>query len=185
VPRFQTATREVEEAPPEVPAEPPTLEALVAAHFRFVWRLVRRLGVIDPDDAAQEVFLVAMRRLADIETGRERAFLGGVATRVASQARRTQARRRQADVPAPDVASIEPSPAEHVAAGEARALLDEILADMPLELRAVFVLFELEGVSMAEIAAALEIPPGTVASRLARARTHFHAGARRVQRGGR
>ncbi|MFT3771354.1 MAG: sigma factor-like helix-turn-helix DNA-binding protein [Minicystis sp.] len=51
---------------------------------------------------------------------------------------------------------------------------------MPLDLRAVFVLFELEQATMAEIAAMLDLPPGTVASRLRRAREHFQAAARRI-----
>jgi RNA polymerase sigma-70 factor (ECF subfamily) len=45
----------------------------------------------------------------------------------------------------------------------------------------VFVLYELEGLSMAEIAGLLELPPGTVASRLRRAREEFHAQARRLR----
>ena len=61
----------------------------------FVWRTQRRLGVrpADADDAVQEVFVVAARRLGDIENGRERAFLFGIAARVASTRRRTLRRR--------------------------------------------------------------------------------------------
>jgi RNA polymerase sigma-70 factor (ECF subfamily) len=44
---------------------------------------------------------------------------------------------------------------------------------LSLELRAVFVLYELEDFTMAEIARTLELPPGTVASRLRRARETF------------
>jgi RNA polymerase sigma-70 factor, ECF subfamily len=64
----------------------------------------------------------------------------------------------------------DPGPDELVDRDRARAALDAILAAMPLELRAVFVLYELEQLTMAEIAALLELPPGTVASRLRRAR---------------
>src|SRR4051812_22450577 len=55
--------------------------AMVAAHFDTVWRAVKRLGVPagGVDDAAQEVFIVAARKLADIEVGRERGYLLGVA----------------------------------------------------------------------------------------------------------
>ena len=69
--------------------------ALVAAHFDAVWRAVKRLGVPagGVDDAAQEVFIVAARKLADIEVGRERGYLLGVAVRVASDARRAARRR--------------------------------------------------------------------------------------------
>jgi RNA polymerase sigma-70 factor (ECF subfamily) len=52
---------------------------------------------------------------------------------------------------------------------------------MPVELSAVFVLFELEGLTMAEIAPLLSLAPGTVASRLRRAREDFRDRARRVR----
>jgi RNA polymerase sigma-70 factor (ECF subfamily) len=63
----------------------------------------------------------------------------------------------------------------------ARELLDEILAAMTMELRLVFVLFEVEQLTMAEIARMLELPPGTVASRLRRAREDFAARVRRIE----
>jgi RNA polymerase sigma-70 factor (ECF subfamily) len=59
-------------------------------------------------------------------------------------------------------------------------MLDRVLADMDLDLRAVFVLYEIEEVTMAEIATVLQIPPGTVASRLRRAREDFLARVRRL-----
>jgi RNA polymerase sigma-70 factor (ECF subfamily) len=55
----------------------------------------------------------------------------------------------------------------------AAAILDRLLAAMELDLRAVFVLDEIEEMSRAEIAQVLGIPEGTVASRLRRARQDF------------
>jgi RNA polymerase sigma-70 factor (ECF subfamily) len=55
----------------------------------------------------------------------------------------------------------------------ARALLDQVMADMPDDLREVFVLFEIEEISIQDIATTLEIPIGTVGSRLRRARQAF------------
>ena len=63
----------------------------------------------------------------------------------------------------------------------ARALLDEILEAMPLELRAVFTLFELEQLTMAQIAPLLGVPQGTVASRLRRAREVFVEHRKRLE----
>ena len=60
---------------------------------------------------------------------------------------------------------------------EARRVLDRILASMAEDLRDVFVMAELEEMTMADIAVALEIPPGTVASRLRRARAWFEQAA--------
>jgi RNA polymerase sigma-70 factor (ECF subfamily) len=60
-------------------------------------------------------------------------------------------------------------------------LLDEVLDAMTMDLRTVFVLFELEELPTAEIARLLEIPVGTAASRLRRAREEFHVLAKRVR----
>ncbi len=158
-------------------------------HFEFVWRSVRRLGVpdADVDDAVQQVFIVASRRLEEITLGSERAFLFGTAMRVAKHARRT--RRRRSEVPLEQEAEpghhaepAEPGPdaEELVAQRRARALLDEVLETLPLDVRAVFVLFELEEMRVPEIATLLGIPLGTAASRLRRGRELFQAGLARI-----
>ncbi|WP_437877438.1 RNA polymerase sigma factor [Sorangium sp. So ce513] len=170
--------------PPESRAAPGRLAALVTQHSAFVWRSLVRLGVprADAEDAVQQVFLVAARRLGDIEAGREPAFLFSTALRIASRARRTQQRRREVLEDEPhERADPAPGPEEMMARARARATLDAILDTMPLDLRAVFVLFELEQMTTAAIAALLELPGGTVASRLRRAREHFQAAVRRLE----
>jgi RNA polymerase sigma-70 factor, ECF subfamily len=154
------------------------LRALVAEHFDFIWRSLRRLGVptTDVDDCTQQVFWVAARKLEHIDEGSERAFLFSTALRVASDARRSRARRRE--VQEEDEAQRcdpGPSPDELADQRKARALLEQVLSSLPLDLRAVFVLFELEEMSTSEIAKLLDIPIGTVASRLRRAREEFQA----------
>jgi RNA polymerase sigma-70 factor (ECF subfamily) len=151
------------------------LSAMFHDHFDFVWRSVRRLGVPPEgvDDAAQEVFVVASRKLGAIVAGKEKAFLFGTAVRVASDARRAQNRRRRSPDEPPDTCDPTPPPDELVDRKRARELLDDVIAAIPDDVRPVFVLFELEGMTMAEIAAVLELPPGTVASRLRRAREVF------------
>ena len=162
------------------------LAAIFTTHYDFVWRSLRRLGVPDHavDDATQEVFVVVSRRLADIVAGKEKSFLFGTAVRVAADARRKQARRRE-DA-AVELAVADPgAPAdEQLDHKRARALLEEIVAGLPDDTRPVFVLYELEAMTMAEIAVWLELPPGTVASRLRRAREAFtHAIERHARRG--
>jgi RNA polymerase sigma-70 factor (ECF subfamily) len=147
-------------------------------------RSLRRLGVPElvVDDAAQEVFLVAARRLADIELGRERSFLFATALRVASDVRRAVARRGTlVDDTLEHIADDAPNPAELADRQRARAVLDRVLDAMELDLRAVFVLYELEEMTMAEIAATLDVPAGTVASRLRRARDAFQAAVARLK----
>jgi RNA polymerase sigma-70 factor, ECF subfamily len=165
--------------PPEASAEPAAAERLgelVRVEFAYVWRLCRRLGLSesDADDAAQHVFIVASRRLGDIRAGSERAFLYGVAVNAAAKIRKTRARRREeSDESLETHENPSPSAEELLDQRGARALLDRMLDAMPDELRAVFVLYEIEQQTTLQIAEVLEIPPGTAASRLRRAREDF------------
>jgi RNA polymerase sigma-70 factor, ECF subfamily len=161
------------------------LRELFDVHFEFVWRSLRRLGVATAviDDAAQEVFLVASRRLGDIQLGSERSFLFATAMRIASDARRRASKRQLVGEEALEHASDPtPGPDELADRRRQRELLDRVLAAMELDLRAVFVLYELEEMTMAEIATTLGLAPGTVASRLRRARDEFRATVTRMQR---
>jgi RNA polymerase sigma-70 factor (ECF subfamily) len=161
------------------------LRALVDAHHLFLWRCIRRMGVPtgQVDDAVQEVFWVAHRRLEDILPDRERAFLFGVAMKVASDVRRKRSRsREELDAAAIGAAvSGSPGPEEMLERQRARAQLDEVLEGLSDDARAVFVLVEMEGMTAPEIAALLEIPLGTVTSRLRRGREQFHGAALRVR----
>jgi len=167
---------------PDDGAEP--ARRLIEPHFAYVWRLCRRLGLSesDADDAAQQVFITASRRASDITPGRERAFLYGVAANVVAKSRHTRARRRETSHE--DVEAIEadlPALDELSDQRKARVLLDALLATMELELRVVFVLYEIEELTVAEIAATLGLPAGTAASRLRRAREDFSARLARLQ----
>ena len=150
------------------------VRALVERYFDSVWRALKRLGVPEGgvDDAAQQVFLVASRRLDEIEPHGERAYLLGVALRVAADARRALLRRRE--VPMDDSTALTAPPALPVEErlDEERALrqLSAHLAELPDEMREAFVLFELDELSAPEVAALLGVPVGTVASRVRRAR---------------
>lgn len=160
---------------------------LVRDHFAFVWRLLRRLGLpeSDADDAAQQVFLVAVTRLQDIESGRERSFLYGCALNWAAKWRATMNRGRR-DIPLDALeqeqgAASLSGPEEALDRQRARTLLDAVLRELPDQLRVVFVLFELEQLSSVEIAEVLGVPRGTVATRLRRAREEFQQRVRRLE----
>src|SRR5688500_3155134 len=128
------------------------ISTLFHQHFDLVWRTVRRLGVPPAavDDAAQEVFVVASRKLDVIEPGKEKAFLYGTAIRVAADARRAQTRRggSPADVELDTLGDGAPNPEDLVDQKRAREMLDEIIGRMPDDAREVFVLYELEGLTM-------------------------------------
>jgi RNA polymerase sigma-70 factor (ECF subfamily) len=153
-----------------------TLEQIYRQHFRFVWRALARLGVPERDlpDAVQDVFVVVHHKLADFEArSRVETWLYGICMRTASDRRRLASNRLEVygDAPEPLTDEVEASRAtEH---REGLALLEQILAALPIEQRAVFTLFEIEALPCEEIAALLEIPLGTVYSRLRLAREGF------------
>jgi RNA polymerase sigma-70 factor (ECF subfamily) len=168
-------------------AETMDLRSLFEMHYASMWRLLRRLGVRPDqvDDATQEVFWVAARRLSDIQPGCEHSFLYGVAVRVAAG----ELRRQKAAMPLAEVEQIpwlvdqRPSPEEQIWQRQAREILDDVLSQLPIDLRTVFVLHELEGLEVRPIAEIEEIPVGTASSRLRRARAEFSAIARRIRAG--
>jgi RNA polymerase sigma-70 factor (ECF subfamily) len=161
------------------------LAELLRAHFRDVWRIVRRFGVPEnsADDAAQEVFIIAARRLSEITPGSERPFLFASAVRVAANARRALGARRECaeDDSLPEGVDPRPSAEALLDQKRLRQLLDRVLDQMPDDLRVCFVLYELEGMSSPEIAELLHIPVGTVASRLRRAREAFELAAGKLK----
>lgn len=152
--------------------DPARIRSMVGAHYSRIWALLRRLGVpvASLDDAAQQVFIVASRKLDGIEPERERQYLQGIAVRVASDQRRSDKRREARALPAEPGP---PAPDELLDRARARAMLDEVLDAMPFDLRVPFVLFELDELTIPRIASILEVPEGTASSRLRRAREEF------------
>ncbi len=151
------------------------LRRMVRLHVDGLWRFMRRLGVLemDLDDALQEVIVATSGRLADIPAASERSFLFGTAFRVACEWRRRRGRSEVSDDALLDRPDPSPEPDDLTERAQARVMLDRVLADLPTDLRAVFVLYEIEEMTMAEIAQLLGLSPGTVASRLRRAREDF------------
>ncbi len=160
---------------------------MVTANFEFIWRSVRALGVpaSSADDAAQQVFLIASQKLDAIATGSERAFLFSTARGVAANARRSISRSREQADESALAHSVDEAPDPEAAAQQTQGkkLLERVLAGMTEDLRTVFVLFELEGMTSVEIASVLDIPVGTAASRLRRAREAFQLAVTELQLG--
>jgi RNA polymerase sigma-70 factor (ECF subfamily) len=152
-------------------------------HLDFIWRQVKRLGLSDAEaeDVAQRAFIVASKKLDQIEPTLERAFLFRTSTHLALNLRRGRERRRE-DYVEHDLPDPRLSAEELLDKARAREIADKVLDEMHVELRIVFVLFELEEMPISEIATLLAIPSGTVASRLRRARQQFHRVARRFVR---
>jgi RNA polymerase sigma-70 factor (ECF subfamily) len=157
--------------------------AIFKAHHAFVWRILRHLGVsaADQDDVLQEVFVVVHRRLADYrEQDKMRAWLYAICNRVVSGHRRGIARRHEDLKEVPDVGQEAPQP-RAVADQQALTLATSMLATLPEKQRAVFLLYEIEQLSMPEIALAVECPLPTAYARLRKARERVLAEVARAR----
>lgn len=152
-------------------------ESLYRAHFACVWRALRRFGVADKDatDLTQEVFLTACRRLENFEARSSvKTWLIGIAYGLAANYRRNASTRRE--VLEGDWLGNEPcgeDSQERLEQREQLRQLERVLLAMPLDQRAVLTMFEMEGLTGEEIADVLQIPLGTVRSRLRHARVAF------------
>jgi RNA polymerase sigma-70 factor (ECF subfamily) len=158
-------------------------------HFRFAWRALRRLGVREADlmDMTQNVFVVVHRKLSGFE-GRSdlTTWLFGICRRVAIDYRRSARIRREVPADARQIASLSGPelPSDTSDKAHLAALAEALLDRLPEKLRVVFVLFELDEMSGDDIAALLDIPVGTVRSRLRLAREAFQREVRRLERVG-
>ncbi len=168
------------------------LSALYELYFDFVWRSLRRLGVEDAvmDDAVQDVYLVVHRRLSDFKAEAQiKTWLFSIVLRVAQNYRRS-ARRRDARVRPPHSGEIEAAadrhsegPHELAVKREAAVLLHKLLEEMDDDKRGIFILVELEGMTVAEAAEALRLNVNTAYSRLRGARLAFEEAVARHRRG--
>jgi RNA polymerase sigma factor (sigma-70 family) len=156
--------------------------ALVRRHGPMVWGVCRRVlhRHQDVEDAFQATFLVLVCKASSIVPRDMIAnWLYGVAHQTALKARATAAKRhgREKQV----TAMPEPALEQQEPWDDARAILDQELSRLPDKYRAVLVLCDLEGKTRKEAARHLRVPEGTVATRLATARTIL---ARRLARTG-
>ena len=156
------------------------LDGMFRDHHQTVWRTLRRWG-LDPQEAAdtgQQAYVVATERLVDIQAGSERAFLIGTALHIAQASCRKNSRiQLEEDMDLHGAVRVR-SMSEKLSDTE---LVDLALARIDPLWVEVFILYELEGLSCPEIAQALSLPLGTVASRLRRAREGFREAARRIE----
>lgn len=157
--------------------EPWLLESIYRQHFKAVWRLLRRLGVPagQLDDAAQDVFLVVQKKLAQLRPDASlQSWVFGITVRVASEHRRRSLWRRAEPI-ADAVIDLAPDPGSQHEVQEAVALLHELLAELDEKKREVFVLAELEQLSAPEMAEVLGVNLNTIYSRLRAAKREFDA----------
>lgn len=138
-----------------------------------VWRALRHLGVQEKDleDQTQEVFIVALRKLPTFE-GRSslRTWVYGICLRVAAAYRRSPARSREIVGESYAERHTSETPETALELRESARLLAHSLSTLTHEQREVFVLYEIEELSMSEIVTILGCPAQTAYSRLHAAR---------------
>ena len=162
----------------------PSFRSVFEEHAPYVWRTLRRLGVRESDieDTCQEVFLVVHRRAASFDgTSSVKTWIYGICVRVASDYRRkAHVRREQVTESPPDTGTGGALQEDRRAAVEA---LDRVLGCLDDDKLAVFVLYEVEMLTMKEVAEAVDCPLQTAYSRLHAARERVATAARSLQGG--
>ena len=155
--------------------EPLDVSAIDDVDASFVWLSLQRLGVqpADMDDVAQEVFMIVHRRLDSFDRNtRITTWLFGICLRAAANYRR--GRRSRREVLAGDATdgglSAFAAADDLLARREERHVAEWALSHLDMEKRATFVMFEVESLSGEEIAKIMNVPLGTVYSRLHAAR---------------
>ena len=154
------------------------LRDIFERHAEFVWRALRNLGVASADleDATQEVFVVVHGRLATYkERDKMRSWLYAICVRVSQRQKRRYARRREllgAELPERAVAADQQLDLER---REALELGQRLLAVLPDAQREVFLLYEIEHMTMAQVAAVVGCPLQTAYARLHKARERVQA----------
>jgi RNA polymerase sigma-70 factor, ECF subfamily len=156
----------------------PSFHDVFAEHAAFVLRVVRRLGVppADVEDVAQEVFMIVHRKLGSYDgTSTLRTWLFGIARRVARDHRNKAHVRREQPQAKVCAGALRATQQLDFEERELRERLDRALDELDEDKRAVFVLFEMEGIAMNEVAAMLDCPLFTAYSRLREARARVRA----------
>jgi RNA polymerase sigma-70 factor, ECF subfamily len=156
-------------------------QSVYASEFLYVWNSVRSLGIPEADlpDLTHDVFVQALRSLPEYDPSRPlRPWLFGIALRLVANFRRLE--RHQREVLGSSAEAIDPGrgAAEALQAAEDQRLIQSILNGMKLNLRVVFIMHELNGHSVPEIARALGIGLPTAYTRLRLAVLQFGRKAR-------
>lgn len=168
------------------PAEIPSFQEIFVSQAPYVGRALRYLGIPARElpDACQEVFVVVHRRLSEFRPGTSlRSWIYAICVNMARLSRRTARRHPEDPSEQPD-AHLAVYPIDESRLSERRLAL-EILDGLDDDKRVVFVLHEIEQLTMAEIAAILECPLQTGYSRLRAAREQIAQVVARLRAQGR
>lgn len=165
----------------------PDFDTLYEENLDYVWSSLRRLGVHPAhlEDCAHDVFIAAWRKHGDYDPSRPlKPWLFGIAFRVASDFRERASVRREVQGEHPEQlerVDERARPDEALHDQQRKALVRRALEAIPLERRAVFIMHELDGVAIPQVAELLDVPLNTAYSRLRLARRDFEQAVVRLQ----
>jgi RNA polymerase sigma factor (sigma-70 family) len=166
--------------------DPGAGNALLRRHFDALYRFFAHKIDDEVEDLIQRTFMAIVRSKDAIREGSSfRAYMFTVGRNELYRHLRTRRRDRDAlDFGSVSVADLGTSPTGGVARSKDRAQLLGALRSIPLDLQIVLELHYWEDMTTAELAAALEVPQGTVKSMLRRAREQLEQKLKRSARGG-
>jgi RNA polymerase sigma-70 factor (ECF subfamily) len=160
------------------------LQRLYEAELDYVWASLRRLGVPQAslEDVCHDVFITAWKRLDDYDRSRPiRPWLFGIAYRVASDLRNRASTQREVLDDEIDATDPSHSPHELAEQAQARKLVSRALEAIPHERRGVFVMHDIDGTPIPEVAETFGIPLNTAYSRLRLARRDFEGAVQKLK----
>jgi RNA polymerase sigma-70 factor, ECF subfamily len=162
----------------------PSFQDVFQAHSQYVWVTLRRLGArpAELEDLTHDVFIQVLRHLDEYDPERPmRPWLFAFAFRVAAEDRRRVRRRPEVAADLGQAPDFKPGPVEELLQQERRELARAAIDEVELNRRAVFILHELDGFAIPEVAKSLAIPLATAYSRLRLAREDFALITRRLR----
>jgi RNA polymerase sigma-70 factor (ECF subfamily) len=148
------------------------MAGLVQEHYQFLYRYAYRLcgSIQDAEDLTQQAFLAAQRSLDQLRSGdKARAWLAAIVRNGYRRRFRNAARGQSVSLDSIPEPVQGPPPDAPLDPDQLRAAL----AELPEEFRSALILYYQEHLGYREIAAALEVPIGTVMSRLSRGKAHL------------
>jgi RNA polymerase sigma-70 factor (ECF subfamily) len=151
---------------------------IVYEHARFLYRVAHSVlrHPQDAEDAVQDALLKLYRSESWREMREERAFLARVVWRAAIDRREKRLTGFESEGAEMQLPDFRPTPERAAADGDERALLHELIDELPAELRETLLLSAIEEMSSREVGEVMGVPEGTVRTRLMRARNELKAG---------
>ncbi|HEY3496861.1 MAG TPA: sigma-70 family RNA polymerase sigma factor [Polyangiaceae bacterium] len=174
-------TQSPESAVPRFPD--PSFTEIFRTYAPFLWRALVGLGVpeAEADDLCQEVMLIVHRKLPGFDGRALRSWLYKICLRVASDYRRSARVRRERPTDLMPEGALAPTQADEFEGRRVEQRLLRVLSELDTDKRAVFVLFEIEELTLREIADVTDAPLQTVYSRLQAARASVRAAFARAE----